>query len=68
MNISELLLYDAKWWLDNKNNQMLSKDNLVKILLIREEFGYGLLSNGKIIDGSFETECIFNLLIREAIK
>ena len=68
MNISELLLYDAKWWLDNKNNQMLKQDNLTKVLAIREKFGYGLLSNGKIIDASFETECMFNLLICEAIK
>ena len=36
MNISELLLYDAKWWLAPKKSPMLSKDDLVSVLTSRD--------------------------------
>jgi len=68
MNISELLLYDAKWWLEPKKSHMLSEANLIKVLAIRRTYGIDALSKGTIIKANAETDCLFNLLIREAIK
>lgn len=68
MNIKDLLLYDAEWWLAPKKSAMLSKDDLVSVLAIRCDYGIDELAKGVIIKANAETECMFNLLIREAIK
>lgn len=68
MNIDQLLLYDAKWWIAPKKSHMLSEDNLVKVLKIRRTYGIDALSKGVIIKADANTECLFSLLIREAIK
>lgn len=67
MTLDEALLYDAEWWISDDSDDKLPMLNEVRNLVIPIRCNYGVQAYVEM-PSTFDTDCYFNLLIREAIS